>query len=88
MLHLIRFLIPEINGMFGVWIKYPEYYAHYGGESINLKKFWKAYDSGMSETDAAFETITGKWAKENGYTKVEIQGKIKKDEVIIKFLKE
>jgi hypothetical protein len=42
----------------------------------------------MDETDAAFETITGKWAKENGYTKVEIQGKIKRDEVIIKFLKE
>jgi hypothetical protein len=80
--------VPEINGMFGMWIKYPEYYAHYGGESINLKKFWKAVDSGMDEEQAAFETITGGWAKENGYTKAEIQGKIKRDEVIIKFLKE
>jgi len=80
--------VPEINGMFGVWIKYPEYYAHYGGESINLKKFWKAIENGMDEEKAAFETITGKWAKENRYTKAEIQGTIKRDEVTIKFLKE
>nr|WP_315175592.1 hypothetical protein [uncultured Flavobacterium sp.] len=79
--------VPEINGMFGVWLKHPAYYAHYGGESINLKKFWKAYDSGMSETEAAFETITGQWAKENKYIKADIQV-LEKDEVIIKFLKE
>jgi|GEM_PF-1642409 len=79
--------IPEINGMFGHWVKNPSLYAHYGNESINLKKFWKAYDNGMSETEAAFETITGKWAKENGYTKANIQT-LKQDEVIIKFLKE
>jgi hypothetical protein len=80
--------VPDIDGMFGVWLKHPVYYAHYGGESINLKKFWKAYDSGMSETDAVFETITGQWAKENGYTKIVIQGEITREEVIIKFLKE
>lgn len=79
--------VPEINGMFGVWLKHPEYYVHYGGESINLKKFWKAVDSGMNEEKAAFETITGKWAKENGYTKVVFFEK-NKQEVIIKFLKE
>ncbi len=79
--------VPEINGMFGVWIKYPEYYVHYGGESINLKKFWKAIESGMDEEKAAFETVTGKWAKEQGYTKVVFFEK-NKHEVIIKFLKE
>lgn len=42
----------------------------------------------MDEEEAAFETITGQWARENRYTKDEIQGKIKRDEVIIKFLKE
>jgi hypothetical protein len=80
--------VPEINGMFGMWIKYPAYYAHYGGESINLKKFLKAVDAGMDEKKAAFETITGGWAKENGYTKVEFQGEWSRKEVIVKFLKE
>lgn len=80
--------VPEINGMFGVWIKYPEYYAHYGGESINLKKFWKAIDRGMKPQEAAFETITGKWAKEHGYTKAEFQEEWTREQVIIKFLKE
>lgn len=79
--------IPKINGMFGHWVKNSEMYAHYGGESINLRKFWKAIDGGMKPKDAAFETITGKWAKENGYTKVDIQI-FEKDQVIIKFLKE
>lgn len=80
--------VPEINGMFGMWIKYPAYYAHYGGESINLKKFLKAVDSGMDEKKAAFETITGAWAKDNGYTKVEFQKEWSREEVIVKFLKE
>ncbi|MGE6355458.1 hypothetical protein ACQKCJ_16440 [Flavobacterium sp. NPDC079362] len=80
--------VPEISGMFGVWIKYPAYYAHYGGESINLKKFLKAIDSGMDEKKAAFETITGGWAKDNGYTKVEFQKEWSREEVIVKFLKE
>jgi hypothetical protein len=78
---------PDIHGMFGVWLKHPVYYAHYDGESINLKKFWKAVDGGMQPKEAAFETITGGWAKENGYTKVDIQV-LEKDNVIIKFLKE
>jgi len=80
--------VPNVDGMFGVWVKNEAYYVHYGGESLNLKKFWKAYNGGKSTTEAAFKTITGQWAKANGYTKAEIQGEILQDEVIIKFLKE
>ena len=80
--------VPDIDGMFGVWAKNPDFYVHYGGESINLKKFWKAFDEGKTLKEAAFETITGDWARQNKYTKVEFQGRPERGEVIIKFLKE
>ncbi|MDJ1470985.1 hypothetical protein [Xanthocytophaga flava] len=59
----------DLDGIYGEWIK-SDAYAAYGGESLNLKKFREFIEKGMSREDAAFETITGKWAKEKGFTKV------------------
>lgn len=61
----------EINGIYGEWIKAEDLYADYGGKSINLKKFQDAIDKGMTKEEAAFETVTGQWAKNNDFTKVE-----------------
>ena len=43
----------------------------------------------MSHEEAAFETATGKWAKELGYTKVEFLSKksITEDIIHVKFTK-
>ncbi|WGH74651.1 hypothetical protein P8625_11200 [Tenacibaculum tangerinum] len=81
----------KVDGNFGVWLKDDDLYKTYGGESINLKKFWQAMSKNNNNVEiSAFETFTGKWAKENGFTKVWYRPTqdITPDEVIIKFLKE
>jgi hypothetical protein len=62
-------------------------YKEYGGQSLNLKKFWDAVDKGMSYEDAAFETITGQWAKANDYTTVEFVKPITPERVEVIFKK-
>lgn len=79
--------VPEIDGVFGTWVKNEDYYVHYGGESINLKKFWKAKAQGMTDKEAAFETITGGWARNHKFTNAKVIS-VADEEVIIKFLKE
>lgn len=81
----------KVDGNIGYWVRFEEYYKDYGGQSINLKKFWEAVNARKSYEVAAFETFTGKWAKKNGFTKAVIRN-VKEDisnkKVVIKFLKE
>ena len=80
----------KVDGNFGVWLKDDDLYRAYGGESVNLKKFWEAMAKNNNNVElSAFETFTGKWAKDNGFARVLFNRKnIKEDKVIIKFLKE
>ncbi|MGV7106003.1 hypothetical protein [Flavobacterium sp. U410] len=80
----------KVDGNFGYWVKFEEYYKDYGGQSINLKQFWQAVDAGKPYEEAAFETFTGKWAEKNGFTKIvinDVKKDISKENVIIKFIK-
>ena len=61
----------DIDGFYGLWKKDANLYADYGGESINLTKFKEALNKGMTKEQAAFETITGKFAKQKGFDKIE-----------------
>lgn len=81
---------PKIDGVFGIWLVNEKYYKEYGGESFNLTKFWSAVGNKNDKDTyekAAFETITGRWAKSPGYTIAEIQGIPTREEVIVKFYK-
>jgi hypothetical protein len=60
----------SLDGIYGEWIKSDEY-KDYGGESLNLKRFREALEGGATREEAAFATITGKWAASKGYNKVE-----------------
>ncbi|MCU0439108.1 MAG: hypothetical protein MUC49_14515 [Raineya sp.] len=51
-------------------------YIDYGGESVNIRKFREALDAGMTREEAAFETVTGKWAKEKRFDKVRFFGEL------------
>ncbi len=62
----------ELDGVYGYWKVDADYYADYGGESINLTKFKEALSQGMSYEEAAFQTITGPWTAEKGFNSVEI----------------
>ena len=59
-----------VDGFYGIWMKDADLYADYGGESINLTKFKEALNKGLTKEEAAFETITGKIAKEKGFTAI------------------
>ncbi|MFD2568743.1 hypothetical protein [Pseudotenacibaculum haliotis] len=82
----------KVDSIYGVWVKNSDYYSEYGGQSINLTKFWEAMAKNNNDvTKSAFETFTGKWAKDNGFTKVwydPINYPLTEKEVIVKFLKE
>ncbi len=80
----------EIDGFYGLWKKDANLYADYGGESINLTKFKNALKNGMTKTEAAFETVTGKVAKKKGFNKVQFSKDFNinnLDEVHLIFLK-
>ncbi len=78
----------KVDGTVSIWIK-ADIYTDYGGQSINLDQFWKAFDNGMSYEEAAFSTFAGKQAKKFGFTKVRIidSKKITRDGVQLNFLK-
>ncbi|MFC4634059.1 DUF6443 domain-containing protein [Dokdonia ponticola] len=60
----------DITGVEGLWT-----YDSNGNMSDNLKSFIDNVDwmgGSMTPEQAAFNTITGKWAKENGFTNVNI----------------
>lgn len=61
----------EIDGFYGLWKKDANLYADYSGESVNLTKFKEALNKGMTKEQAAFETITGKFAKQKGFNNIE-----------------
>lgn len=44
-------------------------YKDFGGRSINLQRYLDAKANGMTDEAAAFATITGMWAKNEGYDK-------------------
>ncbi|WP_281988963.1 hypothetical protein [Aquimarina aggregata] len=61
----------DIKGVEGLWT-----YSADGSASDNLKSFLNNVNwmgGSMSREDAAFNTITGHWAKKNGFTNVSIQ---------------
>ncbi|WP_460558915.1 hypothetical protein [Ferruginibacter profundus] len=79
----------KVDGTIELWTT-QKIYADYGGSSILLQQFWKAKNAGLSNEKAAFETFSGKWAKENGFGKIRIKDinkDIEEDEVILNFLK-
>lgn len=79
----------KVDGTVSVWEKSTSY-TDYGGQSINLEQFWKAFDSGTSYEKAAFETFAGKQAKKFGFTKVRLnmdENIVKREKVQINFLK-
>ncbi|WP_333819903.1 hypothetical protein [Ohtaekwangia sp.] len=45
-------------------------YEEYGAKSFNLVKFEEGIKKGLSRQDAALGTITGMWATEKGFNKV------------------
>ena len=56
-------------------------YTDYGSYSLNLQQFWKNVNQEkMTFEEAALNTFTGKWAKENDFSKVRI--KIQKDDIL------
>jgi hypothetical protein len=78
----------KVDGTVSTWIK-ADIYTDYGGQSINLEQFWKAFDKGMPYEQAAFETFAGKQAKKFGFSKVRIldDEKITRNYVELNFLK-
>jgi hypothetical protein len=78
----------KVDGTIGHWLKSETLYSNYGGESINLTQFWNAVNfKKMTYEQAAFETFSGRWAKQNGFTKVEykLMG-VRPNKVTIKFI--
>ncbi|VXB82545.1 conserved hypothetical protein [Flavobacterium sp. 9AF] len=78
----------KVDGTVSIWEK-SNAYTDYGGQSINLNQFWKAFDKGMSYEQAAFETFAGKQAKKFGFTKVRTNinhNIVTRDKVQINFL--
>jgi len=52
----------------GIWKVDPVKYKDTGGASLNYTIYKDAVNNqNMKPEDAVFETITGKWAKRNGY---------------------
>jgi hypothetical protein len=77
-----------LDGILGIWEKDVLKYADYGGESINLTRYRNARLAGRSGDKAAFETVTGQWAKDKGYSGVQIlDDKDLSNEVIVLFKK-
>ena len=71
----------SVDGIATLWTE-NKIYADYGGSSLNLQQFWKNVKEGkMTYEQAALNTFTGKWAKENGFSKVRI--KIQEDDILL-----
>lgn len=76
----------RLDGVIGWWKK-ATMYEDYGGQSINLTKFWEAIAAGKSIEEAAFSTFTGTKMKAKGFDKIRYEiDNIDKDQVIINFL--
>lgn len=77
----------QLDGVIGWWKK-ATMYEDYGGQSINLTKFWEARAAGKSIEEAALSTFTGSKMKAKGFCKVRYGLQyITENEVIINFLK-
>ncbi|WP_370895580.1 hypothetical protein [Chryseobacterium gossypii] len=77
----------QLDGVIGWWKK-ATMYEDYGGQSINLTKFWEVRAAGKSIEEAALSTFTGSKMKVKGFGKVRYDiGNIKEDEIIVNFLK-
>ncbi len=79
----------RLDGVIGWW-KRASMYEDYGGQSINLKKFWEARKAGKNIEDAALSTFTGSRMKVRGFGKVRYnmpENVLEENEVIINFLK-
>lgn len=62
-----------LTGVKGWWLRIDDYYSDYGGISVNLQKFINAKLDGLSDVEAAFETVTGGWIKSHNWNNVEIK---------------
>ncbi|MFP3591909.1 hypothetical protein [Chryseobacterium sp. SIMBA_038] len=79
----------QLDGVIGWWKK-ATMYDDYGGQSINLTKFWEAIDKGETVESAALSTFTGSKMKAKGFGKVRYdtpKNIINTNEVIVNFLK-
>ncbi len=80
--------LGPVDGFIALFIKDTELYIEYGGISINLEQFWKARNAGKSIEETAFETFSGKWAKENDLTKLRYDdNEITPNQVLVIFTK-
>ena len=65
----------DVDGIYGEWIT-SSAYAEYGGQSVNLRMLKDAMKgkeiNRVNLEAAALKNFTGRWAKKNGFTKVEI----------------
>ena len=78
----------KVDGVIGWW-KIASMYEDYGGQSINLRKFWEAKHGGSSIEEAALKTFTGSKMKKLGFGKVRYDiENIKENQVIVNFLKD
>ncbi|OCA76053.1 hypothetical protein BBI01_04980 [Chryseobacterium artocarpi] len=76
----------QLDGVIGWWKK-ATMYEDYGGQSINLTKFWEARAAGKSIEEAALSTFTGSRMKAKGFGKIRYRTQdIKENEVIVNFL--
>ena len=57
------------NNIVGSWHKDEEFSYCQDGMSTNLRIFKENISNGMSESQSAFNTPTGKWVQKLGFTK-------------------
>ncbi len=76
----------DVDGINGEWIT-SSAYDEYGGQSVNLRMLKDAMKGKEINTvnleAAALKNFTGRWAKKNGFTKVEIITEEKKYDKIM-----
>jgi len=76
----------NIQQIAGSWCKDEEFSYCDDGMSSNLKIFLENSNLGLSDTQSAFNTPTGKWAKKLGFNKCRIDRKTN-DSVHVSFFK-
>ncbi|WP_461789720.1 hypothetical protein [Pedobacter sp.] len=79
--------INDIKTVIGSWSKDDEFSYCEKGQSTNLSLFQEFKKKGLTDSEAAFSTPTGKWAKQIGYNKATF-GNIQVHNVEVFFTKE
>ena len=74
--------LDDVTGVRGLWT-----HDAAGNPSVNLTTFWEYADDIYTDSQAAFNTPTGKWALANGFTEVKFSFVPERDEVEVIFSK-